>query len=57
MKVRISFTVDVDPDAWVEEYGWSSEAALSDIRADVQEHARDSILGQFDSLGLLARGA
>jgi hypothetical protein len=49
MKVRVNFTVDVDPDSWAEEYGTHPR----DLRRDVQDHARQSVLGLFDSLGVL----
>lgn len=53
MKIRVSFAVDVDPDAWIQEYG----TARTDIRRDVQRHLEQDARAQLDSLGLLAEGA
>lgn len=53
MKVRVSFTVNIDADAWSSEYG----VALENVRADVQEYARHVVLGQFGDNGLLATEA
>lgn len=52
MKVRIAFTVDVHPARWAEEYGLADRAG--DIRRDVQDSVRYSVLAQLESLGLLA---
>lgn len=51
MKVRISFTVDVDAAAWSVEYGTGTTA--EDVRADVRQHAEDSVVSHFDSMGVL----
>ena len=50
MKVRISFTVDVDPLAWSENYGVTG----SDVRPDVQNYAEQVLLQQFEESGVLA---
>ncbi|MCA2247567.1 hypothetical protein JF729_07120 [Mycobacterium intracellulare] len=50
MKVRVSFTINVDPDAWMQEYG----ADRSDIRHDVQRHLEHDARAQLNSLGLLS---
>jgi hypothetical protein len=48
MKVRISFTVDIDPDAWLLEYGDSGIG----VRADVQTYVAQSVLADFADRGL-----
>lgn len=50
MKVRIAFTVDIDPIAWAENYGVSS----SDVRPDVQNYAEQVVLQQFEESGVSA---
>lgn len=50
MKVRVSFTVDIDPSAWTDIYGVSD----SDVRADVQGYAREIVLQQFAENGVTA---
>ncbi|AYD84643.1 hypothetical protein SEA_PAITO_59 [Mycobacterium phage Paito] len=52
MKVRINFTVDIDPEAWAEEYGTDLDGTPT--RGDVQHHAQQIVLQHFGSLGLLA---
>lgn len=49
MKVRVTFTVDIDPDAWEAEYG----VPRAELREDVNSHIEGSVLAHFDSLGLL----
>lgn len=51
LKVNIPLSVEIDIDAWIEEYGTNSAA---EIRGDVKEHIRQMVLGQLDSLGVLA---
>lgn len=48
MKVRISFTLDVDPEAWANEYG----VAAAEIRQDVQTYFRIGAQEQLEFLGL-----
>lgn len=50
MKVRVEFTLDVDPVAWSAEYGGTGQA---EVRRDVQEHAEQSIRAHFDSIDVL----
>jgi len=52
MKVRISFTVDIDPQAWADEYGTERDGAPT--HGDVQRHVESMVTAQLDSLGLLA---
>lgn len=49
MKVRISFTVDVDPEAWEMNYGVSGGAA---IREDAKTKARYDITEHWGPSGL-----
>lgn len=51
MKIRVSFTVDVDPVAWSREYGTTRE----DVRADVNLYVHNATHAQFDSQGVLAK--
>lgn len=51
MKVRVSFTVDIDAEAWADEYGTERDSAPT--RADVQRHVQNMTMAQLDSLGLL----
>lgn len=37
MKVKVSFTVDIDPEVWDANYGTGTAAAA--VRKDVQEYA------------------
>ena len=50
-KVRIPLTVDIDVDAWVEEYGAGS---MAEIREDVRRHIENMVRAQLDSLGVSA---
>jgi hypothetical protein len=50
MKVRISFTVDVDRDAWADAYGMDNDA--KDIRGDVNAWAYHGIVDHIVSNGL-----
>lgn len=49
MKVRVAFTIDVDPATWSAEYGIEP----AEVRRDVQDHAEQSIRAHFDSVGVL----
>ena len=51
MKVRVSFTLEIDPEAWEGNYG---VAGAREIRADVQQYARTIVLDQFGRTGNLA---
>lgn len=50
MKVRISFTVDIDVDAWMMNYGVES----GDVRKDVQVYVENGTRDHLGSLGLLS---
>ena len=50
MKVRITFTVDVDVNAWAEAYGMDK----SDVPNDVRAWAYHGILSQLQNVGALA---
>jgi len=48
MKVRISFTVDVDAEAWMGEYG----VGRDEVRSDVQEHAAYLVAQLYREMGV-----
>lgn len=50
MIVRVELSLDIDPDAWTENYGVEGPAA---IRMDVKSHVRNSVLAHLDELELL----
>lgn len=50
MKVRVSFTVDIDTEAWAATYGVEGASA---IRQDVQNHAKHTVFGLFGENDLL----
>ncbi len=52
MKIKIDFTVDVDPDAWELNYG----TPRSEIRDNVKDYVLNIVLGQLDVVGVLAEG-
>lgn len=51
MKVRVSLTLDLDPDAWAREYGLADD----EIRADVKVSVSELVYQHYgpDGLGLL----
>lgn len=49
MKVRIEFTLDINPDDWTREFGVEGTAQ---VRADVQERARHIVIQQFNIDGI-----
>ena len=51
MKVKVSFTVDIDPEAWALNYGIKN----AEIREDVKRFAEDAVLDQFQACGLLRK--
>lgn len=53
VKVRVSFTVEVDAAAWIEEYG----CERSQVREDVRLYIEQAFLAQLDELGLSGRAA
>lgn len=48
MKVRITTTVEVDPDAWAADFGVDRK----EVRDDVRAYFSNWIQGHVDSLGL-----
>lgn len=52
-KVKVSFTLDVDLDAWASEYALEK----SEVRADIQDYAKTVIREYFSVRGLLIEGA
>lgn len=50
MKVRVSFTVEIDRDAWADAYGMDNDAKV--IRADVSAWAYHGILSHIEQNGL-----
>lgn len=51
MKVRIPLTVEIDVDAWTDEYGANS---TTEIRADIKRHIENMVQAQLESLGVSA---
>ncbi len=49
MKVKITHTLDIDPESWEMNYGVSGTDA---IRKDVREHAFHMLNEHYGSLGL-----
>lgn len=52
LKVRIPITVEVDLDAWADEYSVDDTAA--EVRADVKRHIENLVRQELASLGLAA---
>ena len=52
MKIKIEFTVDVDPDAWELNYGTNR----NEVRDDVKGYIKNIALSQLDVVGVLAEG-
>jgi hypothetical protein len=50
MKVRITVTVDIDPEAWTTDYGVTDQTA---IRDDVREWATNLVTEQLQSQMML----
>ena len=48
MKIKLSETVNIDPQAWADEYG----IQLEDVKADVRVYFTNWCQEQIDSLGL-----
>jgi len=51
IKVRIPVTIEIDVDAWCDEYGCES---VVEVRADAKRHVEDTVRQHLDSLGVLA---
>lgn len=52
VKVRISFTVDIDPQAWATEY--ATGAGAGEVREDVRRYVEQATLAQLAEQDLLA---
>ena len=52
MKIKIEFTVDVNPDAWELNYGTNR----NEVRDDVKGYIKNIALSQLDVVGVLAEG-
>lgn len=50
MKVRVTVTVDVDPEAWIAEYG----VERAEVRADVARHVAATVDAHLGALGVLS---
>lgn len=50
-KVRIPLTVEIDVDAWADEYGAGS---IAEIREDVRRHIENMVRQQLEALGVAA---
>ncbi len=53
VRVRVSFTVEVDPDDWALNYGTSPDP--SEVRADVSRYLEYAARGQLAAVGVLAQ--
>jgi hypothetical protein len=51
MRISVTLSLDVDPEAWDLEYGTGT--AAKDVRADVQAHVRGTVHEHFRELGVL----
>ncbi|WP_248579884.1 hypothetical protein [Nocardioides sp. InS609-2] len=49
MKVRVEFTIEVEPAGWVEAYG----VEPSEVRADVKDYAHTMVVMHLADLGVL----
>jgi hypothetical protein len=52
MKVRVSFTVEIDREAWSMNYGTGLDARA--IREDVQNYVESGARQQLEEVGVLA---
>ena len=52
MKVKVSFTLDLDSEAWQRDYGVAKE----NVRADVQTYVENGTKDHLRELGLLKEG-
>lgn len=50
MKVKVSFTVEIDADAWELNYGTDR----ANLREDVKNYAESTVVEQFAQVGVLA---
>ena len=49
MKVKIEFTVEIDPDAWILNYGCEPHQ----VRDDVKSYCQYGVFGQLENVGVL----
>ena len=49
MKIKVTLTVDIDPEAWVANYGCEK----SEVREDVKVYIAETVSGQLDLVGVL----
>ena len=54
MKVKVSFTVEIDADAWVANYG--TEPKPAKIRDDVKIYCEGAVIDQLEAVGVLLEG-
>lgn len=52
MRVKITMTLDIDPEAWDQTYGTGSSAAA--VREDVREHALYTLTETYAEFDVLA---
>lgn len=50
MKIKLQFTIDVNPDAWIEAYG----VDRADVRDDVRDYVRNSVTAHMIENGFNA---
>lgn len=50
-KVRFEITVDIDPEAWNENFGL--DAVTGNFRAEVRGYLESMVLSQLDQIGVL----
>ena len=48
MKIKIQFTINVDPEAWANEYGIDLDDVREDVKRYIENHSRE----QVEFLGL-----
>lgn len=51
MKVRVTMTVDIDPEAWDLNYGTGTDAAA--VREDVRTYIENGARDQLETVGVL----
>jgi hypothetical protein len=52
MKVKIEFTLDIDVDAWMTDYGLTAD----EVRDDVRAYAKQTVTEHFRDQGYLTDG-
>lgn len=51
VKIKAVVTVDINPDAWMLEYGIER---IEDVRADVIKYIADGVIAHMDQMGMSA---